>query len=707
MSVRDDLVTFVQASMQPAWAAERMILLCQSGSQAYGTAHATSDYDIRGVTIPPRPYFTGFLHRFEQAQAKGVFRKLDQERDVDAVLYDLRKFCQLAADCNPNVIELLFVDEADVLFASEAGRALREQRHLFLSTKAQHTFSGYAMAQLKRIKTHRKWLLSPPTGQPSRAAYGLPEETILSADILGAIDALQTAAARAEEVGEVAKVSMPAHVMEIYRQERSYQNALREWQQYQGWKRDRNAARAETEAAFGYDCYLDDGTEFLTEHGWKRYDDVRDGELLASINPLSGRLTFEPFSERVAKPYTGPLFFIETRTTACAVTPNHRMWLSPARRSRASGFSAAYDPRRADWRFGSMQSISEGRRSWHHARVTCSPFDAEATGRSDDLLILVGAYVSEGCVGKRLTSGAPSVLRISQRSGGRLEPFMESLRVRFPEKVRRFVSERREPHRREPCTEIVWTVADRGWAQDIVAACGEGSASKRLPRWSCYLSRRQQNLLLDVLIAGDGTERDHSRIYYTSSRQLADDVQVLCLSSGRVSQVWGPYGYDDGRVPMFHVYVGPEAEATAVCTRPGDRHVTVRHVVNERIVCFTVPSEILITRRNGKVAIQGNTKHAMHLVRLMRMGCELLRDGVLHVRRPDAAELLRIRNGDWSYDRLIGWAEEMDAGMKQYATTSTLPKKPNRKAIDRLCRDLVARYVMTEPESDVDDPGAA
>lgn len=248
---QDDLIAFVRGSVQPAWAHERMILLCQSGSQAYGTATNASDYDLRGVTIPPRPYFTGFLHHFEQAQAKGVCRQRADERDVDVSLYDLRKFCKLAADCNPNVIELLFVDEADVLFAAPAGRALRDARSLFVSTKAQHTFSGYAMAQLKRIRTHRKWLLDPPSGQPSRAAYGLPEETILSADILGAIDALQAAAARAE--GEVARVSIPAHVMEIYRQERSYQNARREWQQYQGWKRDRNPARAETEARFGYD----------------------------------------------------------------------------------------------------------------------------------------------------------------------------------------------------------------------------------------------------------------------------------------------------------------------------------------------------------------------------------------------------------------------------------------------------------------------
>jgi hypothetical protein len=42
--------------------------------------------------------------------------------------------------------------------------------------------------------------------------------------------------------------------MELYRQERAYRNALREWQQYEYWKRHRNPKRAELEAKAGYDA---------------------------------------------------------------------------------------------------------------------------------------------------------------------------------------------------------------------------------------------------------------------------------------------------------------------------------------------------------------------------------------------------------------------------------------------------------------------
>jgi predicted nucleotidyltransferase len=73
-----------------------------------------------------------------------------------------------------------------------------------------------------------------------------------------------------------------------------------------------------------------------------------------------------------------------------------------------------------------------------------------------------------------------------------------------------------------------------------------------------------------------------------------------------------------------------------------------------------------------------DTKHAMHLVRLLRTGAEALETGTIVVRRPDAEELLSIRNGSWSYEKIVEYAEQMDKHVREtlYHTTK-LPKKPN------------------------------
>lgn len=69
-----------------------------------------------------------------------------------------------------------------------------------------------------------------------------------------------------------------------------------------------------------------------------------------------------------------------------------------------------------------------------------------------------------------------------------------------------------------------------------------------------------------------------------------------------------------------------------------------------------------------------DTKHAMHVVRLLRMCKELLDTGEIIVKRPDAQELLDIRHGKWKYNELIEWAEGMDSDINKSMKTSDLPK---------------------------------
>lgn len=89
-----------------------------------------------------------------------------------------------------------------------------------------------------------------------------------------------------------------------------------------------------------------------------------------------------------------------------------------------------------------------------------------------------------------------------------------------------------------------------------------------------------------------------------------------------------------------------------------------------------------------------DTKHAMHLVRLMRMGYEIMAEGEVRVRRPDADELLAIRNGAWSYDELENFAEEMERKIAQAAQASDLPEEADRAFIDEICQEIITEYVF-------------
>lgn len=261
-----------------SWIDARTLYLARHGSHAYGTALPTSDRDLRGVAIPPKPYLLGCLLRFEQHEQKG---------DPDVVIFELRKFLGLAMDCNPNVLEILFVAEEDRLKVTPEGEELLANRHLFLSKKARHTFSGYAISQLKRIETHRRWLLHPPAAPPVRAEYGLPERTVISKDQLAAAESLMRKQVEGwqldlEPLDEASKIQLgdklvgvltemrlasedaqilaagrtlgfDDNFLDLLDRERRYNQAQRNWEQFQSWQRSRNAARAELEAKHGYD----------------------------------------------------------------------------------------------------------------------------------------------------------------------------------------------------------------------------------------------------------------------------------------------------------------------------------------------------------------------------------------------------------------------------------------------------------------------
>ena len=336
------------------------IFLTLAGSQAHGTARDGSDVDLRGVCVAPLSVRLSLFTAFEQYEgplnddlAVSVLPRLQAHptasRGLDikteCVIFDVAKFVGLCAGANPNALEILFADERDWAFETPAWRLLHRERHRFLTRKVQQTFLGYAMAQLKKIKTHRSWLLNPPTRKPSREDFGppaaggtlnrddqnrieqsiadkirsygidnidMPKPTRIAVqermdaffrDVLSVSD--EDVEDRMRAVASHA-LSLPADVIAALNAEKRYRAAMKHWDSYQTWKSQRNRARAEIEREHGYDTkhamhlirLMRMGLEVLErgELNVRRVDaaelnDIRDGamsfdELLAAATRL-------------------------------------------------------------------------------------------------------------------------------------------------------------------------------------------------------------------------------------------------------------------------------------------------------------------------------------------------------------------------------------------------------------------------------------
>ena len=138
---------------------DNMLVKHLAGSLAYGTSLPTSDVDHRGVfCAEPINLLTPFY----------TVNEVTDINEEDTKLYELAHFMKLCLACNPNIVETLWVDEEDITFTTPAYEFLRSHRSEFLSSKIAFTTSGYALAQLKRIKGHNKWLTNPQSEEPPR-----------------------------------------------------------------------------------------------------------------------------------------------------------------------------------------------------------------------------------------------------------------------------------------------------------------------------------------------------------------------------------------------------------------------------------------------------------------------------------------------------------------------------------------------------------
>lgn len=127
---------------------EGLISLCWRGSVAHGmyvpksNPDSIDDKDIMGVYIGPLEHYIGFGR-------DDVYEKWEGE--WDCVFYELKKFVGLLLNCNPNVLSLLWLKPNGIIYENSLGQRLRDNRDIFVTKKAYHSFSGYAHDQFKRM----------------------------------------------------------------------------------------------------------------------------------------------------------------------------------------------------------------------------------------------------------------------------------------------------------------------------------------------------------------------------------------------------------------------------------------------------------------------------------------------------------------------------------------------------------------------------
>ena len=347
-------------------------------------------------------------------------------------------------------------------------------------------------------------------------------------------------------------------------------------------------------------CY-DYKTEVLTDNGWKFFKDLDVNDKICTLNPENGNIEFNKPELIVSFNHHKELIQIENNTLDICVTPDHNMWVC----SQADARTGKNNFRFVKARDMEYQSLIKRTGTWNGIEqqyfILPSSVAGHYNGRQevqhlypeikivmDDWLAFLGIYLAEGSVSRNQINIAQ---KVSEKTALMWE-LLKKLPFNFRVSGNSFYTYNKQ-------------------LADYLRNLGN-APEKFVPSFIKNLSKRQIALFLKYYCLGDGTMmKNNYRIFYTSSKKLADDVQELLLKIGRVGTIKQRVGR--GKIWIVNHFANGDRIQYEVHERVRkldswvDKRDISRIKYEVEVYCATVKNHIMYVRRNGKPYWCGNT----------------------------------------------------------------------------------------------------
>lgn len=364
-----------------------------------------------------------------------------------------------------------------------------------------------------------------------------------------------------------------------------------------------------TAFVFDESCH-DDQTEVLTQHGWKLFADMVEGDYVMAMDT-------ETHQAYMAKPRSihasyreGEMWHYKGRGTDFCVTPNHKMYCSFRKKD------GTYKP----WELLPIENISR--------RPTRMMREVRWGGESPAMFVLpelrtdrkfypakampmdawiefLAWYFSEGHLGYQI--GRAYSVGITQKC--------DKTRDRIANVIERIGF---SPKRKDGASTPQIMVHSRQLAF-YLEQFGKNCRVKRLPPFLRTLSKEMLKRFIAVYAEGDGYHtggkllwHDLRTVIYTSSPLMADDLQELAIKAGfqatlGTRKLAGVRSYivDHWAESSCDGYVLGLSKAKFIEYR---RKKIEKIQYSGMVYCVNVPPDhVFLTRRNGQVIWSGNS----------------------------------------------------------------------------------------------------
>lgn len=345
-------------------------------------------------------------------------------------------------------------------------------------------------------------------------------------------------------------------------------------------------------------CHAE-GDEVLTLKGWKKWEDYDWITPLGTMNQATGFLEFQSPIQRHVYDYDGPMYYSDNRCLDFALTPNHRMYVRKwdERRRTLSDRYQFVEISKIGW-YAGLPHATTGFLGTQLNKLQIG--DREYDG--DDFLALLALIVSDGWAGG--SESTKNVVSFCCFRDDRIE-MVKALAYRLG-------------MHEVPSRPGVWMHTDGALAEWVRKNAYTGndyhSPSKRVPDLVKVASGAQIARFLEFFgdqhIGKEGSTDVGIRRFYSSSRQMIDDLQELLLRIGKRGTI-------EEREPRVANFGGRDIHSKnpdlTLTERSSEKlsmerkkYLKTDHYKG-KVYCASVPNGLLVTRRNGSVLVSGNS----------------------------------------------------------------------------------------------------
>lgn len=360
-------------------------------------------------------------------------------------------------------------------------------------------------------------------------------------------------------------------------------------------------------------CY-DDQTEVLTKKGFKYFKNLNDRDIIATLNE-KGAIEYHKYKKYIEYFYSGDMYEFKNSKIDLFVTPNHNMYIQTLRdRQKQSNnfeFIKAESIKNKQIVFKRDGVWGGKEKDFFELPEITKKINATKTIKIDKTKIpmdvwveFLGYFLSEGSITKNKckNGGSSYYISISQskkENRNKIKRCLEKMNYSFYSNKKEFRFQNQQ----------MFTYLKQ------FGKCNEKYISEDIKE----LGIRQLEILYEALMLGDGSvvvgqSGSKKKTYYTTSKQLSDDFQEICLKLGYCSTISiddrtgqkNSKGYNYN-FPVYNVNIQNTQSFNSANTILNYSKSKNKKEYDGKVYCVEVPNHTLFIRRNGKTCWCGNS----------------------------------------------------------------------------------------------------